>query len=88
VTREMKSYEIDEIARLIAALPPAPEGWVAAAQQLPQARAAFDSLLARAAADAELRARLVADLEAALLEVGLTPTPSLVELARQRLQSP
>ncbi len=84
----MKSYEIDEIARLLAALPPAPEGWVAAAQQLPQARAAFDSLLARAAADAELRARLVADLEAALLEAGITPTPSLIDLARQRLQSP
>ena len=46
---------------------------MAAAQQLPQARAAFDSLLARAAADAELRARLVADLEAALRRRGSRP---------------
>lgn len=84
----MQSYEIDGIARLLAVLPPAPEGWVAAAQQLPRARAAFDSLLERAEADAELRARLVADLEAALLDVGITPTPSFVEFARERLQSP
>ena len=84
----MTSYDIDGIARLLAALPPAPEGWVAAAQQLPQARAAFDSLLERAAADAKLRARLVADLETALAEAGITPTPRLVELARERLQSP
>jgi hypothetical protein len=84
----MKTYEIDEIARLLAALPPAPKGWVAAAQLLPQTRAAFDSLLGRATADAELRARLVADLEAALLEAGIAPTPSLIELARERLQSP
>lgn len=88
MTREMKSYAIDEIARLLAALPPAPVGWVAAAQQLPAARGAFDSLLERAAADAELRTRLVADLEAALLEAGITPTPRFVELARERLQSP
>jgi hypothetical protein len=84
----MTSYDTDEIARLLAALPPAPRGWVAAAQQLPRTRAALDSLLERAAADAELRARLVADLEAALAEAGIVPTPSFVELARERLQSP
>ena len=84
----MTSYDIDEIGRLLAALPPAPPGWVAAAQQLPRARAALDSLLERAEADAELRNRLVADLEAALAEAGIAATPSFVELARERLQSP
>jgi hypothetical protein len=84
----MTTYDIDAIARLLAALPPAPAGWVAAAQQLPQARAAFDSLLEQAAADAELRARLIADLEAALTDAGIVPTPHFVELARERLQSP
>jgi 2-hydroxychromene-2-carboxylate isomerase len=82
------SYDIEEIARLLGALPPVPEGWVAAAQQLPRARAAFDSLLERAAGDAELRQRLVADLEAALAEAGIVATPSFIELARERLQSP
>jgi hypothetical protein len=84
----MTDHDIGAIARLLAALPPAPEGWVAAAQQLPQARAAFDSLLERAAADAVLRTRLVANLEAALAEAGIPPTQHFVELARERLQSP
>jgi hypothetical protein len=84
----MTTYDIEALARLLAALPPAPEGWVAAAQQLPQARAAFDSLLEQAEADAQLRARLVADLEAALAEAGIAPSPHFVELARERLQSP
>jgi hypothetical protein len=82
------SYDINEIGRLLAALPPAPAGWVAAAQQLPRARVALDSLLERAEADAELRKRLVADLEAALTDAGIVATPSFVELARERLQSP
>jgi len=84
----MTSYDIDEIGRLLAALPPAPGGWVAAAQQLPLARATLDSLLDHAEADAELRKRLVADLEATLADAGITPTPSFVERARERLQSP
>jgi hypothetical protein len=84
----MTNHDIGEIAQLLAALPPAPEGWVSAAQQLPQARAAFDSLLERAVADAELRTHVVANLEAALAEAGISPTPHLVELARERLQSP
>jgi hypothetical protein len=84
----MTTYDIEAIAQLLAALPPAPPGWVAAAQQLPQARAAFDSLLEQAEADAELRARLVADLEAALAAAGIAPSPRFVELARERLQSP
>ena len=84
----MTTYDIETIARLLAALPPAPEGWVAAAQQLPAARAAFDSLLAQAKADAELRARLLAALEATLAQAGIAPTPRFVELARERLQSP
>jgi hypothetical protein len=84
----MTSYDIDEIARLLGALPPAPVGWVTAAQQLPRARAAFDSLLERAEADAELRNRIITDLETVLGQAGIVATPSLVELARKRLQSP
>ena len=84
----MTSYDIDEIATAARGAATGTPGWVAAAQQLPQARAAFDSLLERAEADAELRQRLVADLEAALAEAGIVATPSFVELARERLQSP
>ena len=79
--------DIGQIARLLAALPPAPVGWVEAAQELPNARTALDLLCERAAADAELRAQMVADLESALAESGISPTPRLLAAARTRLQA-
>jgi hypothetical protein len=79
------AHELRELGRLLALLRPAPAGWVEAAQDLPRARRHLDDLLARAAADAELRARLVADLESALAEAGIAPTPHAVEAARARL---
>ena len=81
----MTDYEINRIARLLSALPPAPDGWVAAAQELPHARRTLDVLIERAAADAELKARLVADLESALAESGIAPTPRNVAAVRARL---
>jgi hypothetical protein len=79
--------DIGQIARLLAALPPAPVGWVEAAQELPNARTALDLLCERAAADAELRAQMVADLESALAESGIAPTPRLLATARARLET-
>jgi regulator of protease activity HflC (stomatin/prohibitin superfamily) len=77
----------ERLARLIRALPPAPEAWVRAAQELPLARAELDEIVARAEADAEYRARLVADLEAALVADGYEPTPALVQMLRARFES-
>jgi regulator of protease activity HflC (stomatin/prohibitin superfamily) len=77
----------ERLARLIRALPPAPEAWLKAAQELPLARAELDEILARAEADAEYRARLVADLEAALVADGYEPTPALVQMLRARFES-
>jgi len=82
---DLRPYEIEELAQLLALLPPAPEGWVEAAQELPRARAGLDALIARAEQDAELRARILGDLERALTESNLEPTPRLVEEARRRL---
>lgn len=79
--------DIGQIARLLAALPPAPVGWVEAASELPNARTALDLLCERAAADAELRARMIADLESALAESGIAPTPRLLAAARTRLET-
>jgi len=62
-----------------------PEGWVRAAQELPAARAALDTLVARAQADAAARGRIVADLEAALAAEGVEPTSILLAEARARL---
>jgi len=76
---------MEELARLLAVLPPAPLGWVEAAQELPRLHAELDGLVARAEQDAELRARLSADLESALAESGISPTPRILAEARRRL---
>ena len=81
----MSNETMEELARLLAVLPPAPLGWVEAAQELPRLSAELDGLVARAEQDAELRARLTADLESALAESGISPTPRLLAEARRRL---
>jgi hypothetical protein len=79
--------DIDQLSRLIAVLPPAPSAWVAAAQQLPRLRRELDDLLTRARADAELHARLESDLEALLLESGITPTARVLDEVRARMRT-
>ena len=79
------SYDEERLGELLRLLPPAPEGWVRAAQELPTARAALDELVARAEADAELRRRILADLESALAAEGIEPQPVIVDELRTRL---
>jgi len=81
----MTHYDEDRLAALLRVLPPAPRGWVTAAQELPLARRGLDEIVARAEADAEFRARLVADLEAALEAEGYERDPAVLEALRQRL---
>ena len=81
----MTHYSEDRLAALLRVLPPAPSGWVTAAQELPLARRGLDEIVARAEADAEFRARLVADLEAALEAEGYERDPAVLEALRQRL---
>jgi hypothetical protein len=83
----MTAYDEERIARLIRAMPPAPEAWVRAAQELPLARAELDEIVARAEADAEFQRRLVADLQAALEAEGYEPRPEVVEELRIRFES-
>jgi hypothetical protein len=83
----MTGYDEERIAELLRLLPPAPVGWVRAAQELPAARVELAALVARAEADAALRARVVADLEAALEAEGIEATPSVVAFLRSRLET-
>ena len=83
----MTGYDEERIAELLRLLPAVPEGLVRAAQELPMARAEVDSIVARAEADAEFRAKLVADLESALEAEGYTTTPSVVASLRVRLDA-
>jgi hypothetical protein len=75
-----------ELAELISELPPAPAAWLRAAVELPRLRRELDRLAALCEADADVRAQTLADLERALRNAGLEPTPGAVRLARERLQ--
>ena len=83
----MTAFDEERLARLIQALPPAPEAWVRAAQELPLAKAELDEIVARAEADVEFRARLVADLEVALEAEGYERDPAVIELLKVRFKS-
>ncbi len=80
-------YEEETLGALLRMLPPAPEGWVQAAQELPRARQSLDEIVARAEADLEFRAALVADLEAALAQEGVEPDRHLIEELKRRFGS-
>ena len=44
----MTGYDEEQIGELLRALPAAPEAWVRAAEELPQARAEVDQIVSRA----------------------------------------
>ena len=79
------SYAEERLGELLRLLRPAPEGWVRAAQELPFARRTLDEIVARAEADLEFRAALIADLEEALQREGYEPGARVVEELRKRL---
>ena len=79
------SYDEARLAALLRALPPAPEAWVRAAQELPRVRRELDDIVARAEADAEFRKQLIEDLEQALRAEGYEPELMPLEELRRRL---
>jgi hypothetical protein len=81
----MSVYEHEHLARSIGLLPPAPEAWVRAAEELPAARRELDQLVARAEQDAAFRAALLANLESALRAEGVEPEPYVVAELRRLL---
>jgi hypothetical protein len=78
-------YDEERLGELLRALPPAPEGWVKAAQELPRSRRELDDIVARAVADADFRTALIADLEAALRHEGYEPAAIPLDELRRRL---
>ena len=81
------SSDEEKLGELLRLLPTPPDAWVRAAQELPAARAALDTLIARAEADAAERARIVVDLEAAFAAEGIEATAALLAEARARLSA-
>jgi hypothetical protein len=83
----MTAYDVERLGELLRLLPPAPAGWVEAAQELPRARAELDALVARAEQDAAFRRVLVDGLEDALRVAGIEPKPVVVDHLRRRLNA-
>jgi hypothetical protein len=81
------SYDEARLAELLRMLPPAPEGWVKAAQELPRVRGELDDIVQRAVADAEFRRALIADLEAALRAEGYELEAMPLDELRRRLHN-
>jgi len=81
----MVPHHEERLGELLGLLPPAPAGWVRAAQELPFALHGIDEIIERARTDAEYRVRLVADLEAALAAAGYEPRRPLLDAVRERL---
>jgi hypothetical protein len=82
----MTTYDEQRLAQLIGALPPAPQAWVEAAQELPLARGKLDDIVARAEADIAFRDALVADLEQTLRIEGYEPESLPLDELRRRLE--
>ena len=81
----MTTYDEERLGELLRLLPPAPTGWVTAAQELPMARVQLDALVERAEADVAFRASVLADLEVAIRATGVEPRPVVVDHLRKRL---
>ena len=81
----MTTYDEERLGEILRLLPPAPAGWVEAAQVLPRARVELDALVARAEQDVTFRWALVDDLEDAMRVAGVEPRPVVVEHLRRRL---
>jgi hypothetical protein len=83
----MTTYDEHRLAELIKRLPPAPEAWVEAAQEIPLVRGRLDDIVARAEADLAFRDALVANLEEALRLEGYEPGTIPLDELRRRLES-
>jgi hypothetical protein len=81
------AYDEHRLAELIKVLPPAPEAWVKAAQELPLVRGRLDDIVARAEADLAFRDALIANLEEALRLEGYEPGAIPLDELRRRLES-
>jgi hypothetical protein len=82
---ESEIYDDEQIGRLIGLLPPAPMGWVRAAQEIPAFRRMLDEIITRAEADDAFRRALIADLETAIADAGYEPDRRVVEQLRREM---
>lgn len=81
----MTAFNEEKLAEILSALPPAPEAWVRAAQELPLLQQGLAQIVERADADEDYRRRVVENPEAALEEADVVAHAETVEILRRRL---
>jgi hypothetical protein len=81
----MAAYNEEKLGEILSALPPAPEAWVRAAQNLPVARRGLEEIVERAEEDEDYRRRVIEDPEAVLEEADVVAHADVVEILRKRL---
>lgn len=81
----MAAYNEEKLGEILSALPPAPEAWVRAAQNLPIARQGLEEIVERAEADEDYRRRALENPEAVLEEADVVAHADTVEILRRRL---
>ena len=81
------AYDEEKLGEILSALPPAPEAWVKAAQDIPLARRALDAIVERAEADETYRRRVIENPEAVLEEADVVAHAEDIEILRRRLDA-
>ena len=81
----MAAYNEEKLGEILSALPPAPEPWVRAAQDLPLMKQGLYEIVQRADADEEYRRRVIENPEAVLEEADVVAHADAVEILRRRL---
>jgi hypothetical protein len=82
----MAAYDEEKLGELLSALPPAPETWVRAAQNLPLERQGLYEIVERAESDDDYRRRVIEDPAAALEEADVVAHADAIEILRKRLE--
>lgn len=81
----MNSYDENDLARLLEALPPAPSAWAEAAKELPRMRSEIGGIVDRAVRDAPYRRSVTLAMEKALRETRGRSERETLEALRERL---
>lgn len=81
------AYDEEKLGEILSALPPAPEAWVKAAQDIPLPRRALDAIVERAEADERYRRRVIENPEAVLEEADVVAHAEDIEILRRRLDA-
>jgi hypothetical protein len=81
----MPRYDEEKLGEILSALPPAPQSWVKAAQDIPLTQRELDEIVERADVDDEYRRRVIEDPEAALKEAEVVAHAETIEILRRRL---